>query len=61
VAEILGFDRTTAAENIRHMAPQAQLIQLSARSGEGMSEWYDFLNTRLSSLTEASPTAIPAS
>ena len=61
VAEILGFDRTTAAENIRHMAPQAQLIQLSARSGEGMSEGYDFLNTRLSSLTEASPTAIPAS
>ena len=43
VAAALGFDRDVAAENIRRIAPQARLIQLSARSGEGMREWYDLL------------------
>jgi hydrogenase nickel incorporation protein HypB len=49
VAEVLGFDRTAAVENIRRIAPQARLIQLSARSGEGMDEWYDFLRSDLTS------------
>jgi hydrogenase nickel incorporation protein HypB len=43
VADALGFDRRLAVENIRRIAPQARLIQLSARSGEGLPEWYDFL------------------
>jgi hydrogenase nickel incorporation protein HypB len=47
VAEALGFDRAVAVENIRRIAPQARLIQLSARSGEGMDEWYDFLREHL--------------
>jgi hydrogenase nickel incorporation protein HypB len=47
VAEVLGFDIATAVENIRRIAPQAQLIQLSARSGEGMNEWYNFLRNHL--------------
>ena len=47
VAAILGFDCQVAADNIRRVAPQAQLIQLSARSGEGMPAWYDFLRTHL--------------
>lgn len=47
VAGVLGFDREAAVENIRRMAPQARLIQLSARSGEGMGEWYEFLNANL--------------
>lgn len=47
VAEVLGFDRAVAVENIRRMAPGARLIQLSAKSGEGMGEWYDFLRTHL--------------
>jgi hydrogenase nickel incorporation protein HypB len=45
VAGVLGFDREAAAENVRRMAPQARLIQLSARSGEGMQEWYDLLGS----------------
>ncbi len=45
LAEILGFDRKAAVENIRRIAPQAKLIQLSSRSGEGMSEWYAFLGS----------------
>ncbi len=46
VAEVLGFSREVAAENIRRIAPQAKLIQLSARSGEGMEEWYALLRAR---------------
>jgi hydrogenase nickel incorporation protein HypB len=45
IAEVLGFDRKAAAENVNRMAPQATLIQLSARSGEGMDEWYDLLGS----------------
>lgn len=47
VAEALGFDRAAAVENIRRIAPQARLIQLSAHSGEGMDEWHGFLREHL--------------
>jgi hydrogenase nickel incorporation protein HypB len=43
VAGVLGFKRELAVDNIRRIAPQARLIQLSTRSGEGLAEWYDFL------------------
>ena len=45
VADALGFKREVALENIRRIAPQARIIQLSARSGEGMQEWYTFLRS----------------
>ena len=45
VAEVLGFQRDVAVANIRRIAPQARLIQLSTRSGEGVAEWYDFLRS----------------
>ena len=51
VAGVLGFDRQTAMDNIRRMAPQAKVIEVSARTGEGMSEWYAYLNSHLSELT----------
>lgn len=47
VAEVLGFDRALAVANIRRMAPQARVLELSARSGVGMAEWYDFLRSHL--------------
>lgn len=53
VAEVLGFDRAVAVENIRRMAPGAKLIQISAKSGEGMAEWYDYLRTHLPHVTES--------
>ena len=43
VAGVLGFDRAAAAENVRRIAPQAKLIELSARSGEGIGQWYGLL------------------
>lgn len=46
LADALGFDRRLAAENVRRIAPQARLIEVSARSGVGLTEWYDFLRER---------------
>lgn len=47
VADALGFDRRVAVENIRRIAPQAEIIELSSRSGEGLASWYDYLRARL--------------
>jgi hydrogenase nickel incorporation protein HypB len=44
IADAVGFRRELAVENIRRIAPQARLFQLSARSGEGLAEWYDYLH-----------------
>jgi hydrogenase nickel incorporation protein HypB len=43
VAGVLGFDRAAAADNVRRIAPQARVIELSARSGEGIDQWYGLL------------------
>jgi hypothetical protein len=34
--------------NVRHAAPKATILELSARSGVGMEGWYDYLLERLS-------------
>jgi hydrogenase nickel incorporation protein HypB len=47
LAEVVGFDLAAAAENVRRVAPQAQCLLLSARTGEGMAEWYALLRSRL--------------
>ena len=41
----LGFSDADRTENIRRIAPQARIIQLSARTGEGLPEWYAFLRS----------------
>ncbi len=46
IAEAVGFDRETAIANIRRMAPQAQLFELSARSGVGMGDWLMYLRSQ---------------
>jgi hydrogenase nickel incorporation protein HypB len=43
VAEVLGFDRAAAVANIRRVAPQAEVFELSARTGEGLGPWLDYL------------------
>jgi len=45
VAPALGFDCALAVANIRQIAPQARVIQLSARSGEGFGEWLELLRS----------------
>jgi hydrogenase nickel incorporation protein HypB len=43
LAEAVGFDREALKSSLRHAAPQARVIELSARSGPGMDAWYDYL------------------
>ncbi len=38
-----GFNRDLALDNIRQMAPKARVLELSARTGEGMDAWLQFL------------------
>ena len=45
VADALGFKRDVAVQNIRRIAPQAKIIEISARSGEGLKEWYELLRS----------------
>ena len=45
VADVLGFKRDVALANIRQIAPQAHVIQLSARTGEGLDAWYEYLGS----------------
>ncbi len=47
IAEAVGFDRETAISNIRRMAPQAQLFEVSARSDLGMDAWLIYLQVSL--------------
>jgi hydrogenase nickel incorporation protein HypB len=43
----LGFDREAALANIRRIAPQARVLAVSSRTGEGMEAWYALLRARL--------------
>ena len=43
LATATGFDRDVALANIHKVAPKAEAIELSARTGEGMDRWYAFL------------------
>jgi hydrogenase nickel incorporation protein HypB len=52
VADAVGADMTVLRENIRRTAPEAAVLELSARSGSGMEAWYDFLLQALKSMEE---------
>jgi hydrogenase nickel incorporation protein HypB len=47
VATALGFDRAAALANVRRIAPQAAVIELSARTGEGFDAWLAYLRALL--------------
>src|SRR5262249_12570708 len=44
LAEAAGFDRETALANVRAVAPQAAVFEVSARTGAGMDRWYTYLD-----------------
>jgi hydrogenase nickel incorporation protein HypB len=46
IAEAVGFDRATAIANIRRMAPQAKLFEVSVRTGLGMDQWLSYLQSQ---------------
>jgi len=45
LAEAAGFARETALENLRRIAPQSRILELSARTGRGIDAWCDALTT----------------
>ncbi len=47
VAAVLGFDRAAALANLRRVAPQAAVFELSARTGEGFDAWLAYLRALL--------------
>jgi hydrogenase nickel incorporation protein HypB len=42
-----GFSRKQALASIRAVAPQAEVLEVSARTGDGMGRWYGWLLGRL--------------
>jgi hydrogenase nickel incorporation protein HypB len=47
LADAAGCDMRLVRENIHRVAPQAQVIELSARTGDGLERWYQFLQERV--------------
>jgi hydrogenase nickel incorporation protein HypB len=45
LTEAVGFDRTAAMQNIRSVSPDANVVELSAHTGQGIQLWYDYLET----------------
>ena len=43
------FDRAAAIDNIHRVHPDLPVIELSARTGDGMREWIDFLESKVAS------------
>ncbi len=43
IAEAAGFDREAALANIHGIAPAARILEVSARTGQGMPQWYEYL------------------
>jgi len=47
IAEVAGYQRDVALDNLARIAPQARVFEVSARTGKGMPEWYEYLNSRV--------------
>jgi hydrogenase nickel incorporation protein HypB len=45
LAAVAGFDRATALGHVAAIAPRARLFEVSARTGEGLPAWFDFVAT----------------
>ena len=43
IAEAVGYDRAAATASIRQVNPQARILELSARTGAGMDDWFSLL------------------
>ena len=44
IAGPVGFDRETALRNVRRVAPEATIFEVSAKTGQGMDAWYQYLD-----------------
>ncbi|CAN5240685.1 hydrogenase nickel incorporation protein HypB [soil metagenome] len=46
LAEAVEFDLTAARENIERVRPAIQILEVSAKTGAGMDEWLEFLQSK---------------
>jgi hydrogenase nickel incorporation protein HypB len=46
LADACGFDRQALLSNLRRIAPNAQVFETSAKTGQGIQAWCEFLLTR---------------
>jgi hydrogenase nickel incorporation protein HypB len=53
LAEAAGFDRGAALRNIRKTAPKAAILELSAKTGEGVGAWIALIEKRLAAARRA--------
>ncbi len=51
LAEACDFDRDLAIRNIQDVRPGMQVLEVSSKTGEGMQQWYSFLNEKRQLLT----------
>jgi hydrogenase nickel incorporation protein HypB len=47
LAEVVEFNRELALHNISQIAPQAMILEVSAKTGVGMEDWCELLQTKL--------------
>jgi hydrogenase nickel incorporation protein HypB len=43
IAEAVGFNREVALDNIQRARPGVKVMEVSSKTGQGLSEWYDFV------------------
>jgi hydrogenase nickel incorporation protein HypB len=46
IAAAVDFDRELARHNLQQVAPQAHIFEVSARTGQGVSAWYEYLESQ---------------
>lgn len=47
LADACGFDRELALQNLRKVCPQAEVFELSSKTGDGFDHWIQFVRTLL--------------
>jgi hydrogenase nickel incorporation protein HypB len=59
LAQVCGFNRETLLANLRRITPQARVFELSAKTGQGMDSWRQFLVQQHSESQSRDPLALP--
>ena len=58
LAQACGFERETLATNLRRIAPKAKVFETSAKTGQGMEAWREFLLEKQRTVGSRDPLAV---
>lgn len=53
LAPAVEFDREQAIANLKRIAPQATIFTVSAKTGQGMADWYTYLEQKYREISDA--------